>query len=59
MTRYFKAVPRDKKFYAVRCDADGEPIRAQVEQATHVVDIIRFDCGGDGSNNDNGSRPEF
>jgi hypothetical protein len=42
MTRYFKAVPQDKKFYGVRCDADGEPIRALVEQATHVVDIIHF-----------------
>ena len=43
MTRYFKAVPQDKKFYGVRCDADGEPIRTQVEQATHVVDVLRFE----------------
>ncbi len=43
MSRYFKAVPQDKKFYGVRCDTRGEPIRAQVEQATHVVDILRFE----------------
>jgi hypothetical protein len=42
MTRYFKAVPQDRKFYGVRCDRKGEPNRAQVEQASHVIDIIRF-----------------
>ena len=42
MTAYFKAVPQDKKFYGVRCDKQGEPIREQVEQATHVVEAIEF-----------------
>lgn len=42
MTRYFKAVPQDRKFYGVRCDRKGEPNRAQVEQATQVIDIICF-----------------
>lgn len=46
MTRYFKAVPGDKKFYGVRCDADGKPVRAQVQQATRVIDIIRFELAG-------------
>jgi hypothetical protein len=42
MSHYFKAVPQDKKFYGVRCDSEGEPIRSQVIQATQVIDIIRF-----------------
>ena len=42
MTEYFKAVPQDKKFYGVKCDNNGEPIRSQVEQASHVIEIIRF-----------------
>jgi hypothetical protein len=43
MTRYFKAVPQDKKFYGVGKDDKGEPARGDVKQATRVVDIIRFD----------------
>lgn len=42
MARYFKAVPQDRKFYGVQCDRNGEPNRAQVEQATQVIDIIHF-----------------
>ncbi len=43
MTEYFKAVPQDKKFYGVKCDSDGEPVRSQVEQAMQVIEIIRFE----------------
>lgn len=42
MCQYFKAVPQDKKFYGIQCDAHGEPIRSQVAHATTVVDIIQF-----------------
>ena len=43
MTRYFEAVPQDKKFYGVRKGRDGQLDTASVEQATHVVEIIRFE----------------
>jgi len=42
MSEYFKAVPQDKKFYGVHCDSEGEPITAQVEQATYAVVAIEF-----------------
>lgn len=42
MSRYFKAVPQDRKFYGVGCDDNGEPKRAQVEQAIQLIDIIHF-----------------
>lgn len=42
MCQYFKAVPQDRKFYGVSLDSKGSPNREQVEQATHVVDIICF-----------------
>lgn len=42
MTAYFKAVPQDRKFYGVRCDKNGEPVREHVAQATKVIEILRF-----------------
>ncbi|MEH6583343.1 MAG: hypothetical protein V7754_15495 [Halioglobus sp.] len=43
MIQYFKAVPQDKKFYGVHTDTIGEPIRNQVEQASHAVVPIQFE----------------
>lgn len=43
MTEYFRAVPQDKKFYGVRCDDSGVPVRAQVQQAARIVQMIRFE----------------
>ena len=42
MSAYFRAVPQDRKFYGVKCSADGEPIRSQVEQALGSIVIIEF-----------------
>jgi len=46
MTAYFNAVPQDRKFYGVTSDDGGQPVRSQVELATHRVDIIRFELRG-------------
>ena len=46
MTAYFKAVPQDRKFYGVSVDSRGEPLREQVERATQVVDVIKFELQG-------------
>lgn len=42
MSDYFKAVPQDRKFYGVKCGAEGEPIRSQVEHALGSIVIIEF-----------------
>jgi hypothetical protein len=42
MTTYFKAVPQHRNFYGVRCDAQGEPNRSQVEQALGSIVIVEF-----------------
>jgi hypothetical protein len=42
MSAYFKAVPQDRKFYGVKCDAQGEPNRSQVEHALGSIVIIKF-----------------
>mgnify|MGYP000117884965 CR=1 FL=1 len=46
MANYFKAVPQDKKFYGVRCDKKGEPLRPDIERASGIVDMIHFDLQG-------------
>ena len=45
MSAYFDAVPQDRKFYGVKCGADGKPLRSQVNAALKRIEIIEFELG--------------